>query len=1153
MKNRSQESDNPPATSANRARPATTDTATAGGFDNLGYALDAQTEGVVHGVANPFVPVPELRVRKETLPPPLVIPNSHQKVHRQTISSPAGLERGDTFDFSKTNNANNLHRVPTISGTLQQTDLLTVPNDVTDIPNLFGQKSKESRLERFQMAAKDLRFRARQQRMSRAIKCQDQSLVQRLVLETIKDLKARNDGTYEKYTLDSALHVAVNTGDLACVYPIAEKVTAVKYCDRDGNTALHLAARKGLQRVLEILLQKEIDASHENRERKTPLILAVENSQWRCVEILVGAGERAVTPADAQAALVSAAIRGNPSIIKCLFKYFDENSSLREEAYSAAFHAAAEHGHPEVLQTLFYKGQVDVNQPDHSGRTALHACAMRSGDTDCLTFLLRKGARINQLDCNKGSALYYAAQRGNVEATRLLLEFNRSVGQLIEPEVHKSLDLGGKGLSSTTETADADSADAMGRTPLHIAALGDHKGCLELLVKRSGALNARDENGRTPLHTACEVTSKECVKVLLDDSETDLNIPDEQGNTPLHIACHQDSPEIISILLDMSAINIHARNLHGETPLHLTAAVETLHARGGEISARNLAGKSVLGIILVKMPQAMRLIMDEMVSTNEEDPESKDLTVSIDFSCFSPTECCTDELVDVNSTDTSNLMEFVNTRQQNLLIHPVPKLICVIKWTKYRSYWLTYMALYITFVIFLSMYQCSFYGYLGYKYLGNTIWDCQQPENSTKGYVHGVCNVYIVSLCMTDVLTVLLVFIELFQIGFSRRGYLQQWENSLQLLVISTVLINQPWTFASDGFHEFQHHVSAFSVLLSWTLLLSTVGRSPGIGLYITMFQKVAMIFFKLILIYFWLIIGSSLAFFILFRDDTTASDHSHYNAYGNPLTSLVKSLIMLTGELEYVDAFSENLAYPGTTHIIFLFFVMLVTLILGNLLIGLSVNNLREICKAADCQRQANLLKLLYNIEEGIHVRRMLSFPAERCEKGKPPVSFKPNDKEERRVFQAVLSSSAGKENKVLHLRLPRDIRDGVMPIIRKFHRDKLRRQSSLLLDQTLRLQMPYASTMAPQMSPQISITVDGASISESNGEEMQSEDSKHLLDGEMVRIRQRLLNLETQSSLIIQRLDMLMGQIGYRRRGSDESYHAGLGAVRYSERSDS
>ena len=72
--------------------------------------------------------------------------------------------------------------------------------------------------------------------------------------------------------------------------------------------------------------------------------------------------------------------------------------------------------------------------------------------------------------------------------------------------------------------------------------------------------------------------------------------------------------------------------------------------------------------------------------------------------------------------------------------------------------------------------------------------------------------------------------------------------------------------FLSETYHNFQHHVAATSVVLSWSLILNTVGRSPGIGLYITMFQKVAMIFFRLILIYFWLILGSALGFYILFR-----------------------------------------------------------------------------------------------------------------------------------------------------------------------------------------------------------------------------------------------------------------------------------------------
>ena len=58
--------------------------------------------------------------------------------------------------------------------------------------------------------------------MSRAIKCKNPNLLKSLVLETLQDY-----GGEERYTLDSALHVAVKTGELDCVLPIAEKVDKI--------------------------------------------------------------------------------------------------------------------------------------------------------------------------------------------------------------------------------------------------------------------------------------------------------------------------------------------------------------------------------------------------------------------------------------------------------------------------------------------------------------------------------------------------------------------------------------------------------------------------------------------------------------------------------------------------------------------------------------------------------------------------------------------------------------------------------------------------------------------------------------------------------------------------------------------------------------
>lgn len=96
--------------------------------------------------------------------------------------------------------------------------------------------------------------------------------------------------------------------------------------------------------------------------------------------------------------------------------------------------------------------------------------------------------------------------------------------------------------------------------------------------------------------------------------------------------------------------------------------------------------------------------------------------------------------------------------------------------------------------------------------------------------------------------------------------------------------------------------------------------------------------FATFLLAYSCLLIAFGLAFSVLF---------SNYAAFKLP-ASLVKTVMMMSGELEYEDIFYSNSTtgsqYPVTAHGMFLMFVLLVTVILTNLLVGLAVSDI-QVC----------------------------------------------------------------------------------------------------------------------------------------------------------------------------------------------------------------
>lgn len=129
-----------------------------------------------------------------------------------------------------------------------------------------------------------------------------------------------------------------------------------------------------------------------------------------------------------------------------------------------------------------------------------------------------------------------------------------------------------------------------------------------------------------------------------------------------------------------------------------------------------------------------------------------------------------------------------------------------------------------------------------------------------------------------------------------------------------------------------------------WLELMMLVGRFPIFGLYVQMFTTVAKNFSKFLLAYCCLLMGFALSFTVLF---------SNYKAFKNVSSSVLKTVVMMLGELEFenilYDEDKDELVgslYPITSHSMLFAFVILVTIILMNLLVGLAVSDIQVLIR---------------------------------------------------------------------------------------------------------------------------------------------------------------------------------------------------------------
>jgi hypothetical protein len=113
---------------------------------------------------------------------------------------------------------------------------------------------------------------------------------------------------------------------------------------------------------------------------------------------------------------------------------------------------------------------------------------------------------------------------------------------------------------------------------------------------------------------------------------------------------------------------------------------------------------------------------------------------------------------------------------------------------------------------------------------------------------------------------------------------------------------------------------------------------------------------FKVLLTFIFLIIGFALAFMVQFNSEPP---------FESPWEAFVKTTVMMTNEFDYSNIFiqNKNVAFPLFGRILFLIFLLMVSIVLMNLLVGLAVsdiNSLETQGKMNRLRKQADFLRVI-------------------------------------------------------------------------------------------------------------------------------------------------------------------------------------------------
>ena len=132
--------------------------------------------------------------------------------------------------------------------------------------------------------------------------------------------------------------------------------------------------------------------------------------------------------------------------------------------------------------------------------------------------------------------------------------------------------------------------------------------------------------------------------------------------------------------------------------------------------------------------------------------------------------------------------------------------------------------------------------------------------------------------------------------------------------------------------------VSALLVLLGWinftaSLRFILVGKFYCLGNYISMLTQVAKKVAIFFLLYVAVLVGFNIAFYLTLPEE-----------FNNPF-GITKTLAMMTGELEFGDTFGDKDFFRN---ILFFVFTLAVTVVISNLLVGLTVSDVVELLENA-------------------------------------------------------------------------------------------------------------------------------------------------------------------------------------------------------------
>ena len=662
-------------------------------------------------------------------------------------------------------------------------------------------------------------------------------------------------------------------------------------------------------------------------------------------------------------------------VLECL----KEKNSSKE----TPLHMAAKHSKRSFEEAVLDLGEDDpkmeqlLTEKDENSNTPLHlATQSKRADASPLLKYVKTQTRepikyLNMKNIFGWTPFSGAVAIGDIEVVKQMLQ----------------------GLSKEEKRSIVNQADFSNASPLHVAAKQGHVDVFNLLLQNGAEITRRGPNQQTALDVAIDADQRGIIQTVIKGEywkeafQVPSTSPKGLLDTPLRKLIRRN-PDLAENFLDNCyETETNQEDFDGDDVIKMNFDfIEDTH------SYRFARGKE----------------RQETQFCRRDEPDlTKDQFKFKDYE------------VEINNHP---LMIMANERKVDLLQHPLSLAITLRKWNMYgRKFYFFQIGFYVVFLLALNLfiltsktpidtsqeYNCTVF--FRNRNLNETKKDSsdqspssEQPPSSKAETFSQWLNAnnptfrgFLLLLNITRV--ILFFFNREFKPIWSQFKHIQWRRPKLPVvflfdaLVYSLAIFTACHSFIWDEVSCFKTQLCAVTITLAWINLLLHMRLLYGIGKYVILFQDVIFTFFAVSIVFIILITGFAFSFHILL---------SERQEFMSPADAMLKTLIMMSGEIEYGEIFFkdnppkgfgpdwdqdwEKVPFPFMTYSMFVIFFFSVSIVALNVLVGLTVDDIRNFLDNADLRKLTMRLKFILQMERHSAQKRQKK-PLNKCIKKSP------------------------------------------------------------------------------------------------------------------------------------------------------------------------